>query len=132
MRSIVKAPHLNSIMDFPTLATFISAFSFLFYGTSCVSTAHMKKEFQRFGYPRQRLLTGYLQLLGAAGLIIGYAFAPILALISSIGLSLMMTFGFYVRLRIRDPMIAASPALIYALLNIYLSIHYTRIVFMAN
>jgi len=44
----------------------------------------------------------------------------------------MMTFGFYVRLRIRDPLIAASPALIYALLNIYLSIHYTRIVFMAN
>jgi len=70
--------------------------------------------------------------LGAAGLIIGYTFAPILALISAIGLSLMMTFGFYVRLRIRDPLIAASPALIYALLNIYLSIHYTRIVFMAN
>lgn len=69
-------------MDFLAIITFLTAISFLFYGTSCLTTAHMKKEFQRFGYPRQRLLTGYLQLLGALGLIIGYVFfaAPCFAL----------------------------------------------------
>lgn len=119
-------------MDFPAIITFLTAISFLFYGTSCLTTAHMKKEFQRFGYPRQRLLTGYLQLLGALGLIIGYFFSPSIALLSAIGLTLMMTFGFYVRLRIRDPLLAASPALIFAVINFYLSIHYARILFIGN
>lgn len=84
----------------------------------------MRKEFIRFGYPRQRVLTGILQLLGALGLILGYFIHPVMALSAAVGLTVMMAFGFYVRLAIRDHLYAASPALIYALLNLYLSVHY--------
>jgi uncharacterized membrane protein YphA (DoxX/SURF4 family) len=111
-------------MDAPTLITFFSGVSFLIYGTSCLFAPHMRKEFARFGYPRQRVLTGILQLLGALGLIIGYFFQPLIALSAAMGLTLMMAFGFYVRLSICDHLYAASPALIYALLNLYLSVHY--------
>jgi len=114
-------------MDLPTFFTFFSALSFLGYGVSCLATQHMKREFQRFGYPRQRILTGGLQLLGAAGLIVGQIWLPTLAFAAALGLTLMMTFGFYVRWRIKDPFIAASPALIYALINLYLSFHYGQI-----
>lgn len=111
-------------MDFPILATFLSGISFLFYGTACLTTAHMKREFIRFGYSRQRALTGYLQLLGGLGLLIGYWLAPGLALLAAAGLAIMMGFGFGVRMKIRDSLVAASPALFYAVLNLYLVIHY--------
>jgi len=116
-------------MDLPTFLTFFSALSFLGYGLSCLTTEHMKREFQRFGYPGQRLLTGRLQLLGAVGLLIGYAWLPGIAFLAAWGLTLMMAFGFYVRLRIRDPFLATSPAIIYALINLYLAMHYGQIVF---
>ena len=90
----------------------------------------MKGEFQRFGYPRQRVLTGSLQLLGAVGLLIGYGWLPGVAFLAAVGLTLMMAFGFYVRCSIKDPFRVASPALIYALINLYLSIHYGQIVFL--
>jgi uncharacterized membrane protein YphA (DoxX/SURF4 family) len=111
-------------MDVPTLATFFSGISFLFYGTGCLTSPHMKNEFIRFGYDRQRVLTGYLQLLGGFGLLVGYWLAPSLAFFSATGLALMMVFGFGVRLKIRDSLLAASPAFLYAALNLYLSIHY--------
>lgn len=115
-------------MDLPTLATFFSGISFLFYGTGCLTTAHMKQEFIRFGYSRQRVLTGYLQLSGGVGLLAGYWLAaPALAFFAAAGLALMMGFGFGVRLKIRDSILAASPALLYALLNLYLSTHYYNI-----
>jgi len=89
----------------------------------------MRKEFVRFGYPRQRVLTGILQLLGALGLILGYFIHPLIAFLAAAGLSAMMIFGFYVRLAIRDHIYAASPALIYAVLNLYLSVHYGQFLF---
>ena len=114
-------------MDLPTLATFFSGISFLFYGTGCLTSAHMKSEFIRFGFDRQRVLTGYLQLLGGLGLLAGYWLAPALAFFSAAGLALMMGFGFGVRLKIRDSILAASPAFLYAALNLYLSTHYYSI-----
>ena len=36
----------------------------------------------------------------------------------------MMVFGFGVRLKIRDSLLASSPAFLYAVLNLYLGIHY--------
>ncbi len=116
-------------MDLPMILTFFSALSFLGYGFSCLTTKHMKGEFQRFGYPRQRVLTGSLQLLGAAGLLIGYGWLPGVAFLAAMGLTLMMAFGFYVRLCIKDPFLATLPAFIYSLINLYLSIHYGLLVF---
>ncbi|WP_020571936.1 DoxX family protein [Neolewinella persica] len=114
-------------MDFPTLATFFSGVSFIFYGAGCLTTSHMKSEFIRYGYDRQRVLTGYLQLLGAMGLLIGYWTSPWLAFGAALGLGLMMVFGFGVRLKIKDGFWASSPAFLYAVLNLYLSVHYGSI-----
>jgi hypothetical protein len=111
-------------MDIPTLATFFSGVSFLFYGTGCLTTSHMKREFIRYGFDRQRPLTGYLQILGAIGLLIGYWVSPWLAFSAALGLCLMMVFGFGVRLKIRDGFLASSPAFLYAALNLYLSVFY--------
>lgn len=111
-------------MDLLTLATFFSGFSFLFFGTGCLTSPRMKQEFIRYGYDRQRALTGYLQLLGGLGLLVGYWLSPFLAFFASTGLGLMMVFGFGVRLKIRDSFLASSPAFLYAVLNLYLSVYY--------
>lgn len=111
-------------MDIPTVATFFSGISFLFFGAGCLVSPRMKSEFIRYGYDRQRPLTGVLQLLGAAGLIVGYWVSPLLAAAAALGLGLMMVFGFGVRLKIRDSFLQTLPALIYAALNIYLCVHY--------
>lgn len=111
-------------MDFPVLATFFSGISFLFYGAGCLTSDHMKREFIRYGYGRQRTLTGYLQLLGGSGLLLGYWISPWLSASAAAGLGLMMVFGFGVRMKIRDSFLAASPAFFYAVLNLYLSIYY--------
>lgn len=111
-------------MDLPTVATFISSVSFLFFGTGCLISPRMKSEFIRYGYDQQRVLTGYLQLLGSLGLAIGYWTTTLISFSAALGLCLMMIFGFGVRLKIRDGFVASSPAFIYAVINLYLSFHY--------
>lgn len=112
-------------MDFPTLATFFSGISFLFFGTTCLTTKYMKDEFIRYGYDRQRPLTGCLQILGGLGLLLGFWIPSILlALAAAIGLCLMMAFGFGVRMKIGDSLLMATPAFFYAALNLYLSIYF--------
>lgn len=111
-------------MDVSTLATFFSGVSFLGFGASCQLSTYMKSEFIRYGYDRQRVLTGYLQMLGGLGLLLGYWMSTPLALAAAVGLCLMMAYGFAVRLRIGDSILQATPAFFYSALNLYLSIHY--------
>ena len=111
-------------MELSTLATFFSGLSFILFGISCQTSAYMRQEFIRYGYARQRPLVGYLQLLGGAGLIAGYYLWPLLATAAATGLTLMMAYGFGVRVYIRDTFLQATPALLYTLLNLYLALHY--------
>ncbi|MBP2830703.1 DoxX family protein [Aquimarina sp. U1-2] len=111
-------------MHFDAIVVFISAISFLFYGISCLFSTRMKNEFIRFGLAKRRTLTGILQLIGGVGLILGYFFSPTLLILSSGGLALLMILGFGVRLKIKDPILAAIPALVYAILNIYICMAY--------
>ena len=80
----------------------------------------MKLEFERYGLPHQRRLTGGLQLLGSAGLFLGLTMSPLLTLTALAGLGILMSLGVVVRLRIRDPWTAIIPAFTYALLCAYL------------
>ena len=97
---------------------FFSAFSFIFYGISCLFTKKMKLEFERFGLQDwQRKLTGILQLLGAIGLITGLLSNEILSIFASGGLSLLMILGVSVRIKIKDTLIDMLPAAFFALLN---------------
>lgn len=113
-------------MDFATAATFFSGISFVGFGISCQISDYMKQEFVRYGYARERPLTGILQIAGGVGLLAGFYVSPPLATAAAAGLGLMMAYGFGVRLYIRDTWWQAAPAFLYAVLNLYLAFHFGR------
>lgn len=92
--------------------TLFCAVSFLGYGISCLATEHMVREFERYGLPRYRILTGVLQLLAAAGLLAGL-YSPKIGAMAAGGLALQMALGLAVRLKIRDRFFQCLPALVY-------------------
>tara|TARA_B100001057_G_scaffold365407_1_gene368501 strand:- start:2457 stop:2798 length:342 start_codon:yes stop_codon:yes gene_type:complete len=94
-------------------------FSFFFYGLTCLSSKLMVLEFKRYGIPQYRKLTGWLQLAGACGMLLGF-WIPYLQILSAIGLSVLMLFGIITRLLIKDSLAKTFPALFYCLLNGYL------------
>ncbi len=79
----------------------------------------MKSEFKRFNLEKLGLLTIVLEFVGAAGLLIGLVYNPIL-LISSGGLALLMFLGTIVRIRLKDSLWVSLPALFYMGLNAYI------------
>ena len=108
-------------MTFFALAALFSGVSFVGFGLACQISPYMRQEFIRYGYDRQRALTGYLQIAGGVGVILGYLYAPLLGLAAATGLCLMMAYGVYVRIYIRDTLLQATPAFLYAVLNLYLA-----------
>ncbi len=112
---------------FVPLAVF-SALSFLGYGISCILSAHMAVEFERYGLARFRALTGVLQLIGAIGLTFGILGFPWVGLIAAAGLSLQMLLGVCVRIKIRDSFVQAMPAFAYMCLNAYIAYRYYSLV----
>ncbi len=100
-----------------TVIVLFSGLCFVFYGFSCLLSSKMEEEFTRFGIPQYRKLTGILQILGGAGLIVGHYYLPLLEAIAAAGLSLLMFMGFAVRMKIKDSFALSAPALMFALLN---------------
>ena len=96
-----------------------SAVSFLLYGIGCFTSPFMKEEFVRYGIPQLRKLIGVLQLLGSLGIIVGFRM-KYLQTLSTLGICLLMLFGFITRIVIKDGLIKTLPALFYCLLNGYL------------
>ncbi|MDB3977322.1 DoxX family protein [Flavobacteriaceae bacterium] len=110
-----------------TILTALSVFSgicFLIYGTSCLSSPHMAKEFKRFGIPKFLKLTGMLQILGGLALLLGCWKFPQLAFTGSAGLAVLMLLGSIVRIKIKDSFLQSSPAFIFTILNSYLAYYY--------
>lgn len=101
--------------------TIFSAISFLVYGTGCFVSPHLVREFERYGFARQRTLIGLLQLCGALGLIAGF-WLPLLGRASSGGLVLMMATAIVVRIRISDSFLKTTPALLYFGINLYITL----------
>jgi hypothetical protein len=101
--------------------TGFTAVSFYLYGFSCLRSARMVAEFERYGLARFRALTGCLQLAGALGLTFGIWGYPLLGFWAAAGLSLQMAFGVAVRLRIGDSCWECLPALFYCALNGYIA-----------
>jgi len=106
------------------VAVFLSSFAFIYYGFECLTSQKMKDEFARFGLKNQRPLTGYLQLLGGSGLLLGYFFSPILVFVSASGLALLMFLGFGVRIKIKDSIAESLPSFILGLINVFISVSY--------
>ena len=76
-------------------------------------------EFERYGMPQYRKLTGILQILASIGLLAGF-FNIWFVLISSLGLALQMICGVAVRVKIKDSLAQAFPALFFCFLNIFI------------
>ena len=101
---------------------FLSLFnagSFLVYAMGCLTSERMVAEFQRYGVPNIRKLTGILQLLAVLGLLIGFK-VPTIGATASAGLALQMLVAATIRLRIRDGFLRSSPAFLYLFLNAWL------------
>ena len=96
----------------------LTAIAFLVYGPCCVFSGHMVVEFERYRLARFRKITGYLQILGAVGLLIGFLGTPIVGLLASLGLSIQMLLGFGVRLLIRDSLLQCLPSLSFMMINV--------------
>jgi hypothetical protein len=80
----------------------------------------MINEFERYGLLKFRTLTGYLEVFGGLGCIIGYYLNNYLYLVACLGLALLMTGGVIVRLRVEDPLIQIIPAILLGAINYYL------------
>lgn len=106
-------------MTFLFLAS-LNAFAFFYYGLTCLFSQKMVDEFHRFGLGNhERRLTGLLQLLGALGTLVGIYIAGI-GMLSTAGLSLLMLFGFRVRVKMKDSLKESLPSFLFMLLNAYL------------
>ena len=93
--------------------------AFVVYGTLCVSSLSMVEDFRRFGLEHLRMLTGWLEILGGSGLLVGLRSLPALR-ISSGGLALLMLLAFAVRVRSRDGIAASLPSLLLMVVNVYI------------
>lgn len=85
----------------------------------CFTSPAMQAEYRRYGLAGFRTVVGTLQLLGAAGLLVGFR-EPWIGQASAGGLALLMLLGVGVRIRIRDTPLQALPAFAYLVLNGYL------------
>ena len=106
-------------MDIDKICVLISSFSFFAYTIYYFRSSKMEMEFKRFGLEKFGLIIIMLQFLGAAGLMVGFVFNPLL-IISSLGLALLMLAGFLVRLKLKDGILVSLPALFYMSLNAYI------------
>ena len=97
----------------------ISSLAFLFYGVLVLSTDHMALEFKRYGLTKFKSMTGFLEIAGGLGSLLGLLNAPILML-STAGLSTLMLLGVCVRVKVRDPWHQIIPAFVLMLINGYI------------
>ena len=98
------------------VARALSILAFLFYGVTCLVTTRMVAEFQRYGLARFRRMVGALELLGAIGMLVGYAYRPLL-IASAAGLTTLMLLGIATRVRIGDGLTRTLPAMVFGALN---------------
>lgn len=103
-------------MSILVVLVLFSSLSFFVYGTAYFTSTQMKSEFKRFGLEKLGSLTAVLELLGAAGLLIGLKYTPIL-LLSSGGLAILMILGLATRIKIKDSIRVSLPAAFYMVLN---------------
>ncbi len=105
-------------LAFEALRAF-SIVAFLVYGTACVATDRMVAEFERYGLPGWRRITGSLEIAGGLGLLIGVWWPP-LGIAAAGGLCALMVAGTWTRIRIRDSLRETLPAFSLMLVNGYL------------
>ena len=115
----IRVSNISVTMTLLKILIFISSLSFLGYGIAYFKSTKMKNEFKRFGLEKAGNLTAILELMGAAGLMVGLISHNIL-LVSSLGLAILMLLGVGLRIRAKDSFEAILPALFFLLLNSFI------------
>jgi uncharacterized membrane protein YphA (DoxX/SURF4 family) len=92
---------------------------YLFSGISKIAgVKYWADIFEHLGLPAWfRVVTGLVQLVGAAGLIIGFWYADAVAW-AAIWLGVTMLFAILAHLRVKDPFGKTAAAVVFAVLNI--------------
>ncbi|MDG1358006.1 MAG: DoxX family protein [Akkermansiaceae bacterium] len=98
-----------------------SSVSFILFGGGCFLSRYLQGEYERYGIGQLKGLIGILQMLGAAGLVVGF-YMPWIGQFSAGGLAAMMLCGVGVRIKIKDTILQTIPAFAYMVLNAYLAI----------
>jgi hypothetical protein len=111
----------QNILNLFTVLIWFSSLAFIYFGIQCFYSKFINEEFKRYDLPKFRKLTGYLQLCGSVGLLVGLYYNPLLLLLASSGLCLLMLSGFVVRLKIKDNFIQSSPSFIFGALNLFIA-----------
>ncbi len=109
-------------MDLLTVLVWFSGVAFVYFGLNCFYSKFIVSEFIRYNLPSFRKLTGFLQLSGATGLLVGLYFNTILLFLAASGLFLLMLGGFIVRLKIKDSFIQSFPSFAFAAINLLIAI----------
>jgi hypothetical protein len=99
-----------------------SGVAFVYFGLNCFYSEFIKLEFTRYNLAGFRKLTGFLQLCGAFGLLLGLYFNTLILFLASTGLFLLMLGGFIVRLKIKDSFIQSFPSFGFSVLNLFIAI----------
>tara|TARA_B100000925_G_C21878613_1_gene417439 strand:- start:141 stop:398 length:258 start_codon:yes stop_codon:yes gene_type:complete len=84
----------------------------------------MKDELSRLGMQNLGSVIVVCQFLGAAGLLLGFLYAPLWSA-ASLGLTLLMLCGLAVRIKSKDSLWVSLPALFYMVLNVYIFFYAT-------
>lgn len=102
----------------------ILGLGFLLFGVTKFISKQMVEGFEHFGLPQWlRVVTGILEILGAAGLIVGI-WNPVIAILSSVGLAIIMFFAVLTHARARDPFSSMiMPSVLFILLVIVAFLH---------
>ncbi|MFC5403467.1 DoxX family protein [Cohnella soli] len=95
--------------------------AFLGAGFSKVTGAEaMVAGFRKWGLPQWfRVFTGLVEIVGAAGLVVGY-WEPSWAALASLGLGVTMVVAVLVHVRAKDDMKATMPSILLAILSFVL------------
>lgn len=90
--------------------------SFLSYGASCFFTEKMKSEFRRYELPMLRITTGFIQILTSIMMAFGF-YNPLYFTLSAFIFIVMMITAIFIRIRIKDSLLAMFPALFFLMIN---------------
>ncbi len=83
------------------LSAVVSALAFCYYGVGTLFAHPPRGEYERYGLAHARVFIGSMELLGAAGVLIGLFVAP-LGAVAAAGLTLMMLLGLVARWHVND------------------------------
>jgi hypothetical protein len=103
-----------------------TSLSFFAYGVSCLMSQWMRAEFERYRLAHYRVLTGWLEIAGALGVLAGLRI-PVVGLMAAAGLTILMAGAVVVRIRLRDTLRQSLPAAVYLALTLYLLLGFARL-----